>query len=137
LIQDSKEDLEMNSAVRGRGTAAFVIFVLIAVARHASAAGTDSGPFVSGDAFGAFVSVPPASDVGPTPVVELPPSGGSEQAQASSLSVPTLLSSSTLAVSTSGTVTATGASSQSTASVQNLNLLGGMITADVVTASSQ
>jgi hypothetical protein len=90
---------------------------------------------VSGEAFG--VSVDAAGVVvGPTPHVVLPPDGGMVRDQILRISVPDVVTSATLEVVTTGSIGAGTASAQSSATVEELNLLNGLITARLVVAMS-
>jgi hypothetical protein len=94
---------------------------------------------VSGEAFGVSASVGPVAGVGPvvvpkTPDVVLPPDGGMVQNEVLSLSVPGTVASDTLQVITSGAIGASTASAQSSATVEQLNVLNGLVTAKLVVA---
>jgi hypothetical protein len=93
---------------------------------------------VSGEAFGVSVNLtaPIALSVPKTPDVVLPPNGGMQQANLLSLSQPGVVSTSVLEVSTEGSIGPHSASAVSQASVDNLNLLNGFITAGIVEAMS-
>ncbi|MEO6028042.1 MAG: choice-of-anchor P family protein [Candidatus Binatia bacterium] len=90
-------------------------------------------PIVSGEAYGAFVDV-----VGTTlpknPHVVLAPTGGSLTATVMGLNIPNVLSASTLTAETNGSTTATTANADSTATVEQLNAVNGLVTADLVQA---
>jgi hypothetical protein len=97
---------------------------------------------VGGGAFGiqASVTVPllPPIVVGPTPSVTLPPVGASPPitANTASATVGTVLSTGVLEVSTQGgTVVSHTRTAQSDATVANLNVLSGLVTAGAVNAS--
>lgn len=109
---------------------------LVALPRGARA--QESGSFVSGDAFGALVETP-LLDLGPTPQVTLPAAGGSVSDSLLNIGIPDLVSSGTLTVSSSGSRNGASASSQSSATVENLavsGLLGSILSASVITAST-
>jgi hypothetical protein len=94
---------------------------------------------VSGEAFG--VSVNASVDgagvtVGPTPHVVLCPDGGMAADRLLKISVPKVVSSQTLAVATTGSIGPNSASAQSSATVEQLNLLNGVVTAQLVVAMS-
>ncbi len=93
---------------------------------------------VSGEAFGVSVNLtaPAAVSVPKTPDVVLPPNGGMREADLVSLSQPGLVSTSVLDVNTEGSIGPHSASAVSQASVDHLNLLNGLITADIVEAMS-
>jgi len=92
-------------------------------------------PIVSGEAFDLFVNVPPAS-IPKNPHVVLAPNGGSLAASVASFTQPGVVSTGTLTVNTNGTTTPTMASSDASARVENLSLLGGLVTATVAQAVS-
>jgi len=94
---------------------------------------------VSGEAYG--VSVKASVDgaevtVGPTPYVVLPADGGMVKEEVARISVPNFAASSTLEVVTTGSIGAGTASAQSTATVERVNLLNGLVTAQLVVAMS-
>ena len=92
---------------------------------------------VSGEAYGFFAQlVTPAGSimVPKTPHVVLPAAGGVESQQVLSVGVPNLAATGTLTAETEGFIDSSGASAQSTATVQNVNLLNGLISADTVIA---
>src|SRR3989441_5680288 len=94
---------------------------------------------VSGEAFG--VSVKALANgaevtVGPTPHVVLCPEGGMAADQLLKISVPNLVSSGTLAVVTTGSIGPSAASAQSSATVEQVNLLNTLVTARLVVAMS-
>ena len=87
---------------------------------------------VSGSAFGALVKT--ALVTTQSPLATLPAGGGMNQGSALSFGVPNTLSSSWLMSITTGAANNTASSAQSTSEVESVNLLGGVITADNVTA---
>ena len=94
---------------------------------------------VSGEAFGVSASVGPVAGVGPivvpkTPDVVLPPDGGMVENEVLSLSVPGTVASDTLQVMTTGAIGASTASAQSSATVEQLNVRSGLVTAKLVVA---
>jgi len=96
------------------------------VASFAQASTTFSGEAVALRASAAGASLA-LSDTG-----QLPASGGNLKTSVASVNVLGLASGDTLSSSTSGS----GSSSQSQSSVQNLSLLGGLVSADVVKSNS-
>ncbi len=64
-------------------------------------------------------------------------SGGSSTAHVSKITIPVIASSGTVTDKATGVITSSGANAHSSSKVQQLNLLSGTITADVITASSQ
>ena len=90
---------------------------------------------VSGEAFGISVNAAGVR-VGPTPHVVLPPDGGMVRDQLLNISVPNAAASTTLGVVTTGSIGPNTASAQSSASVENVNLLNGLVTSRIVVAMS-
>jgi len=90
---------------------------------------------VSGEAFGISVNAAGVR-VGPTPHVVLPPDGGMVRDQLLNISVPNAAASTTLGVVTTGSIGPSTASAQSSASVENVNLLNGLVTSRIVVAMS-
>src|SRR5437762_14041626 len=77
---------------------------------------------VSGEAFGVSVNVAGVR-VGPTPHVVLPSDGGMVRDQLLNISVPNAAASTTLGVVTTGSIGPNTASAQSSATVEQVNLL--------------
>src|SRR6266513_2128586 len=90
---------------------------------------------VSGEAFGISVNAAGVR-VGPTPRVVLPPDGGMVSDQLLNISVPNAAASTTLGVVTTGSIGPSTASAQSSATVENVNLLNGLVTSRIVVAMS-
>jgi len=90
---------------------------------------------VSGEAFGISVNAAGVT-VGPTPHVVLPPDGGMVSDQLLRITVPNAAASTTLGVVTTGSIGPSTASAQSSASVESVNLLNGLVTARIVVAMS-
>ncbi len=88
---------------------------------------------VSGEAYGTLVDVL-NTDVGRNPQAILSSQGGSAQAQVATVNVGTLVGTGTVTSTTTGAITPTTATSQSVAAIEQLSLLGGLITADAVQA---
>jgi hypothetical protein len=94
---------------------------------------------VSGEAFGVSVKVSVSGaevTVGPTPHVVLCPDGGMAADQVLRVSVPNTAVSDTLSVSTTGAIGPNRASAQSKATVEHVNVLNGLVTAELVVAMS-
>jgi len=94
---------------------------------------------VSGEAYGVFAHVETAAatvTIGKTPRVVLPPEGGMDEEQVASLSIPGVVASETLTVITSGAIGAEAASAQSSATVEQVDILNGLVTASLVVAMS-
>jgi hypothetical protein len=94
---------------------------------------------VSGEAFGVSVNVsgpliPTGVVIPRTPDVILPPDGGMVEDQVLTVSVPDILVSRTLTVMTSGAIAASKASAQSSATVEQLDIRNGLVTARLVVA---
>src|SRR6266853_3556131 len=90
---------------------------------------------VSGEAFGISVNAAGVA-VGPTPHVVLPPDGGMVRDQLLGIAVPNVAASSTLEVVTTGSIGPNKASAQSSATVEQANLLNGVVRAEAVVAMS-
>jgi hypothetical protein len=90
---------------------------------------------VSGEAFGVSVNVA-GIRVGPTPHVVLPPDGGMVRDELLNLAVPNVATSTTLGVVTTGSIGPNSASAQSSATVEQLDLLNGVVRAEAVVAMS-
>ena len=90
---------------------------------------------VSGEAFGISVNAAGVR-VGPTPHVVLPPDGGMVRDQLLSITVPNAAASTTLGVVTTGSIGPNTASAQSSATVEQVNLLNGVVAAQLVVAMS-
>jgi hypothetical protein len=90
---------------------------------------------VSGEAFGVSANVGVVV-VPKTPDVVLPPGGGMEEKEVLSVSVPGTVRSDTLQVTTSGAIGAGTASAQSSATVEVVDVAGGLVTAQLVVAMS-
>jgi hypothetical protein len=107
---------------------------LVAIGLLIGAASAHSNS-VSGEAFGVSVDVAGVA-VGPTPHVVLPPNGGMVRDQILRITVPDVVTSATLEVVTTGSIGPGTASAQSSATVEELNLLNGLVTARLVVAMS-
>jgi hypothetical protein len=90
---------------------------------------------VSGEAFGVSVNVA-GIKIGPTPHVVLPPDGGMVSDRLLRIAVPNVATSGTLEVVTTGSIGPSTATAQSSATVEGVNLLNGLVTARVVVAMS-
>jgi len=90
---------------------------------------------VSGEAFGVLLNVAEIK-VGPTPHVVLPPDGGMVSDRLLRIAVPNVATSGTLEVVTTGSIGPSTATAQSSATVEGVNLLNGLVTARVVVAMS-
>ena len=109
---------------------------LAAIGLLAGAATTNShANSVSGEAFGVSVNAAGVR-VGPTPHVVLPPDGGMVSDRLLRIAVPNAAASSTLEVVTTGSICAGSATAQSSATVEQANLLNGVVAARLVVAMS-
>jgi len=110
----------------------------LVVALAAGAAATGVAQSISGQAFGVFVNTPAASQA-QAPLAVLPAISGTDgdiaHADADVLGVPNTLSSSFLNSTATGAIGTAEASAQSVASVAQVNVLGGLITASEVIAT--
>ena len=110
----------------------------LVVALAAGAAATGVAQSISGQAFGVFVNTPAASQA-QAPLAVLPAISGTDgdiaHADADVLGVPNTLSSSFLNSTATGAIGTAETSAQSIASVAQVNVLGGLITASEVIAT--
>src|SRR5216684_9206339 len=90
---------------------------------------------VSGEAFGVSVNAAGVR-VGPTPHVVLPPDGGMVSDRVLRITVPNVAASGTLEVVTTGSIGPATATAQSSATVEQANLLNGVVRAEAVVAMS-
>ncbi len=90
---------------------------------------------VSGEAFGVSASSL-AINLTEFPDVVLAPEGGTASAAVAGVNLVGLLTTGTIAVDTNGTTGPSNADSASTTTVQHIDVLAGLVTADVVTAAS-
>ncbi len=106
----------------------------------ASQQSSTSANSVSGEAYGVFVDLITLAgahvEVPKTPDVVLPSNGGMASDFLLRVSVPDTLTATTLFVWTAGAVGGNSASAESIASVENVNILGGLITGQIVVAMS-
>jgi hypothetical protein len=111
--------------VFGLSTGMFLLGSMTAAAQAANS--------VSGEAFGVSVNVGVVA-VPKTPDVVLPPDGGMVENEVLGVSVPGTVRSDTLRVMTSGAIGASTASAQSSATVEAVDIVGGLVTAKLVVA---
>jgi hypothetical protein len=88
---------------------------------------------VSGEAFGISANVGLVV-IPKTPDVVLPPAGGMVESELVGVSVPGTVRSDTLRVTTTGAISASVASAQSSATVEAVDIAGGLVTAKLVVA---
>jgi hypothetical protein len=109
----------------------------VVVGLTAGFAGAGHAQSVSGQAYGAYVNTPLASQAR-SPLAVLPqitaPNGDIATADADVLNVPNAVSSDFLNSSTTGAIGTTTAGAQSIASVADINILGGLVTAKTLSA---
>ena len=86
---------------------------------------------IAGQAYGASVQTPTAS-MAPSPIATLNPASGMADAAAASVGVPGVLTADSLGSISTGVVGENAATSQSSSTLQNVNILGGVITAKLV-----
>lgn len=103
--------------------------VLGALAFVASPAAAQS---VSGTAFGSYVNA--LGVTAQSPVASLPSSGGMAVGDAGAFGVPNAVDARWLKAITTGAADDAASSAQSTSELEQVNVLGGVITADIVTA---
>jgi len=111
--------------VVGLSTGMFVLGSMIAAAQAENS--------VSGEAFGVSANVGLVV-IPRTPDVVLPPGGGMVESEVLGVSVPGTVRSDTLRVTTSGAIGASTASAQSSATVEAVDVAGGLVTAKLVVA---
>lgn len=97
-----------------------------------SLAGPAAAQTVNGKAFGTYVNA--AGVTTQSPVASLPSSGGMDVGSADAFGVPSALDAKWLTATTTGAVDNPASSAQSTSELENVSVLSGLITADVVTA---
>jgi len=102
---------------------------LMLIVERAPAQGTSR---VGGQAFSAYVSTPVAN--AQSPIAVLPDTGGMAEGQAQTFTVANTITSQGLDAISTGMADSPVSSSQSTSELESLTLLGGVITADAVTA---
>jgi hypothetical protein len=120
----------MNLQVR-QYVVGFAAFALLSGATTTNATSNS----VSGEAFGVSVNAVGVR-VGPTPHVVLPPDGGMVKEEILSITVPNVAASTTLGVVTTGSIGPATATAQSTATVEEVNLLNALVRARLVVAVS-
>ncbi|HEV8380353.1 MAG TPA: choice-of-anchor P family protein [Gemmatimonadales bacterium] len=97
-----------------------------------SLGGTAAAQTVNGKAFGTYVNA--AGVTTQSPVASLPSSGGMDVGSADAFGVPSALDAKWLSAITTGAVDSPASTAQSTSELENVSVLSGLITADVVTA---
>jgi hypothetical protein len=96
-----------------------------------------SGGPVGGDAYGTSVDVGGAITSGKTAPSSIPCLGGLKTNSVLSVNIPNIASTGTVSTSALGTIGASLTTGETTATVQNVNVLGGLIKADVVKAHAK
>ncbi|HEV7730723.1 MAG TPA: choice-of-anchor P family protein [Candidatus Binatia bacterium] len=89
---------------------------------------------VGGGASALTVHIDNLADVEPNPEVVLPDEGGSTEAHVVAITLPGVVATGTLTAESSGTVGLASASANSEGRVEGLNLLNGLVTADLLVA---
>jgi hypothetical protein len=115
-----------------RGPRAFALAALAAVSGPALFAAGAGAQTVGGKAFGSYVNANGLTVQ--SPVATLPSTGGMDVGGAESFGVASTIDAKWLKAVTTGAVDDPASSSQSTSELENVNILGGLITADIVTA---
>jgi hypothetical protein len=106
---------------------------LVVIALHGHALAQNS---VSGSAYGVFADVANVAELEADPSVLLPDDGGSTQAHLASITVPGLASTGTLDAVSSGTIGVASATATSTSTIEDLDLLAGLVTADLLVSKT-
>ena len=109
-------------------TFAALVVVLGRTARDGQA---QTSSTVSGAAYGAFVQTA-TGELARSPLAVLDPAGGMADAELASISVPGVLAAQSVSSITTGVIGENAASSQSSAVLQNVSILNGLITAKAV-----
>ncbi|PYR92524.1 MAG: hypothetical protein DMF84_13565 [Acidobacteria bacterium] len=113
---------------------AIAVVLLGALTVTMPASRAQSSNTVNGGAYGAFVQTPAAS-LARSPFATLDPSGMGDAA-AAAVNVASVLAAESLSSVTTGVVGENAASAQSGSTLQNVNILGGLITAQLVSGQS-
>jgi hypothetical protein len=120
------------SAMNFRAPQPLVRAAIIALSSVTLLAGAASAQRVAGVAFGSYVNA--AGVAAQSPVATLPDTGGIAISATDAFAVPSDVGAQWLEAVTTGAVDAVVSSSQSTSELENVSILNGLITADVVTA---
>jgi hypothetical protein len=116
----------------GTRLVAAAALALIAVLAFVTSGGqAQASRAVSGEAYGAFVHTPTAT-LAKSPLAVLDPTSGMVGSEAASLSAPGVLTAESVSAIASGVVGENAATSQSSSTLQNVNILNGLITAKAV-----
>lgn len=120
-------------SISAKGAACAVAFALLAgfVLTLREPAVAQYSNSIAGEAFGAFVQTTTAL-LAESPRVILDPASGIADAAAASLGVPGVLAAESLGSITTGVIGENAATAQSSSTLQNVNILSGLITAKAV-----
>jgi hypothetical protein len=106
-----------------------LLAALVLTPRETTLAQTSNS--IGGKAYGAFVQAPLGS-LAESPVATVDPASGIADASAASIGVPGILTAESLASLATGVVGENAATAQSSSTLQNVNILNGLITATAV-----
>jgi len=120
------------AAMNFRAPQPLVRAALVALGGLALLAGGAAGQTVGGAAFGSYVNA--LGVTAQSPVATLPDTGGMAVGATETFGVPSALNAQWLEAVTTGAVDAAVSTSQSTSELENVGILNGLITADIVTA---
>jgi hypothetical protein len=118
----------VSAKAAGLAVASAVLVGLLHSSRSTLAQSSNS---VAGQAYGVFVQTPAAS-LAQSPLATLDPVTGIADAAAASVSTPGVLTAESLGSITTGVVGENAATAQSSSTLQNVSILGGAITAKLV-----
>ena len=113
-------------------SAALLSGLVLNISRSTLAQSSNS---VGGQAYGVFVQTPTAS-IAQSPLATLNPVSGIADAAAAAVSVPGVLTAESLGTITTGVVGENAATAQSGSTLENVNILGGVITAELVSGQA-
>jgi hypothetical protein len=118
---------KMSMRLAAAGTVALTVVVAVAT----SGGRAQESQRVGGEAYAAFVQTSTAT-LAKSPLATLDPTEGLTSADVASISVPGVLTAESASAIASGVVGENAATSQSSSTLQNVNILGGLITAKAV-----
>lgn len=118
-------------SVKAASVAAGVVVLAFLVLPSRDTTLAQSSNSVGGQAYGAFVQTSLGS-LAESPVATLDPTAGIADASAASIGVPGVVAATSLGSITTGVVGENAASAQSSSTLQTVNILDGLITADAV-----
>jgi hypothetical protein len=120
------------AAMNFRAPQTFARAALVALGGVALLAGGAAAQTVAGVAFGSYVNA--AGTTAQSPVATLPDTGGIAIGETDAFAVPSAVAAQWLAAVTTGALDTVVSTSQSTSELENVSILNGLITADIVTA---